>query len=75
MVIQAVTCCQGREADTLHQLRGPWKQESLLIELTAKPFFLDQLYMNVQREVLEEGDTTTYMHSIHISRRSEIRLY
>lgn len=75
MVIQAATRCQGREGDTLHQLRGPWKQEPLLIEITAKPSFLDQLCMSIQREILEEGDATTYVHSVHISRRSEIRLH
>lgn len=59
----------------LNQLRGPWKQESLLIEITAKSSFLDQLYKRMQREILEERHTTTYVNSIHISRRSEVRLH
>lgn len=50
----------GMVGDIMHQLRGPWKQELLLIEITAKPSFLDQLHMSVQREILEESPLPTY---------------
>lgn len=50
----------GMVGDILHQLRGPWKQESSLIKITAKPSFLDQLHMSLQREILEETPLPTY---------------
>lgn len=63
-LLQAVTRCEGGEGDPLQQLRGPWKQESLLIERAAKPSSLDWLHMSKQGEILEARDIAAFVLSI-----------